>query len=284
MGMLFATLILLAAKLPDRRKWMIALPLLVGWTAIGGALGIHSISTEGDVTVSFIQPSSASDMLVLTEGNQAVICDLSNGSLTAMNSATKEAERAGATEIAVLMLTHYHTRTTGTLSAVLSREMVRSLWLPTPDTEDEYFLLLSYLEKAETAGVPVHLYNEGEVLSIFGECAIALDTDTISRSVQPVLLLSFSTKDDQFVYCGTAVFESDLAKAATIMISEADTVIFGNHGPLVKKPFGEDLTFQPTATVILSEKGDVAGWFVPDAITDQPLWLGEWTGKMEIEK
>ena len=68
------------------------------------------------------------------------------------------------------------------------------------------------------------------------------------------------------------------------MVSEADTVILGNHGPLVKKPFGEDLTFQPTATVILSEEGDVAGWFVPDAITDQPLWLGEWTGEMEIGK
>ena len=281
-GMLAAVLILLSVKLPDRKKWMIALPLLVGWTAIGGVLCIHSLATAGDVTITYIQPSSASDMLVLTEGNQAVICDLSNGSLTSMNTAVREAERCGATEIAVLMLTHYHSRTAGTLSAFLSRETVRALWLPVPNTEDEYYLLLSYLEKAETAGVPVHLYNEGEVLSIFGECAVALDTDTIRRSVQPVLLLSFDTKDNQLVYCGSAVFESDLAKQAAIMVSEADTVIFGNHGPLVKKPFGEDLTFQPTATVILSEEGDVAGWFVPDAITDQPMWLGEWTGQMKI--
>ena len=284
MGMLFATLILLAVKLPNRRKWTLVLPLLVGWTAIGGVLGIHSLITAGDMTVTYIQPSSVSDMLVLTEGNQTVICDLSNGSLTAMNTATREAKRSGATEIAVLMLTHYHSRTTGTLSAILSRETVRTLWLPVPDTEDEYFLLLSYLEKAEAAGVPVHLYSEGEVLSLFGGCTASLDTDTMSRSVQPVLLLSFETKEDRLVYCGSAVFESDLAKAATIMVSEADAVIFGNHGPLVKKPFGEDLTFQPTATVILSEEGDVAGQFVPDAITDQPLWLGEWSGKMEIGK
>lgn len=283
-GMLAAMLILLAVQLPDRKKWVIALPLLIGWTAIGGVLCAHSLASEGDMTVTFVQPSSASDMLVLTEGNEAVICDLSNGSLTAMNAATREAERSGATEIAVLMLTHYHSRTTGTLSAILSRETVRALWLPVPDTEDEYFLLLSYLEKAEAAGVPVHLYGEGEVLSLFGKCAVALDTDTISRSVQPVLLLSLGTKDNQLVYCGSAVFESNLAKQAAIMVSEADTVIFGNHGPLVKKPFGEDLTFQPTATVILSEEGDVAGWFVPDAITDQPLWLGEWTGEMEIGK
>ncbi|MBR6781925.1 MAG: ComEC/Rec2 family competence protein [Clostridia bacterium] len=283
-GMLAAMLILLAVRLSDRRKWMVALPLLVGWTAIGGVLGVHSFATAGDMTVTYIQPSSASDMLVLTEGNQSVICDLSNGSLTAMNAATREAERSGATEIAVLMLTHFHSRTAGTLSALLSRETVRSLWLPVPDTEDEYYLLLSYLEKAEAAGVPVHLYDEGEVLSLFGGCAIALDTDTIGRSVQPVLLLSFETEENRLVYCGSAVFESDLARRASLLVSEADTVIFGNHGPLVKKPFGDDLTLRPSATVILSEEGEVAGWFVPDAITEQPLWLGEWSGKMEIGK
>ena len=283
-GMLVVTLIILSIRLPDRRKWMLMLPLLVGWSTIGGVLGLHAITTEGDITTTYIQPSSASDMLVLTEGNQAVICDLSNGSLTAMNTAIREAERSGATEIAVLMLTHYHSRTTGTLSVLLSRETVRSLWLPIPNTEEEYYLLLSYSEKAEGAGVPVFLYQEGESMTLFGGCTVTLYTDKISRSVQPLLLLSLRTVEDRLVYCGSAVFESGLAEQAITLVSEADTVIFGNHGPLVKKPFGEDVPFLPNATVILSEEGDVAGWFVPDAITDQPMWLGEWSGKMEIGK
>ena len=283
-GMLVAMLILLAVRLPVRKRWMVALPLVVGWLTLGGALGIHALTTAGDVTVTYLQPSSASDMLVMVEGNGAVICDLSNGSMTAMNKATREAERAGATEISVLMLTHYHSRTAGTLSTLLSRETIRALWLPTPDTQEEYYLLLSYLEKAEAAGVPVSLYGEGESLTLFGGCAITLETDMISRSVQPVLLLSLETEKDRVVYCGSAVFESDLADGATELVSRADVVIFGNHGPLVKKTFGTDLSFLPTATVILSEEGDVAGWFVPDAITDQPLWLGEWTGRMEIEE
>ena len=282
-GMLIGVLILLAVRLPKRRQWTVILPLLAGWIAMGGVLGIHALTTAGDMAVTFVQPSSQSDMLVLTEGHTAVICDLSNGSLTAVNGAVRAAEEEGATEISALMLTHYHSRTAGTLTAILSRETVRELWLPAPDTEEEYYLLLSYLEKAEAAGVPVSLYSEGEALTLFGGCEATLETDMIKRSVQPVLLLSLDAGEgSRVVYCGSAVFESGLAGKAEELTAQADTVIFGNHGPLVKAPFGEGLTFLPDATVILSGEGDVAGWFIPSSIDEQPLWLGEWKGKMAV--
>ena len=282
-GMLIGVLILLAVRLPKRRQWTVILPLLAGWIAMGGVLGIHALTTAGDMTVTFVQPSSQSDMLVLTEGHTAVICDLSNGSLTAVNGAVRAAEEEGATEISALMLTHYHSRTAGTLTAILSRETVRELWLPVPDTEEEYYLLLSYLEKAESTGVPVSLYSEGEALTLFGGCKATLETDMIKRSVQPILLLSLDGGEgSRAVYCGSAVFESGLADTARELIAQADTVIFGNHGPLVKAPFGDDLTFLPDATVILSGEGDVAGWFIPSSIDEQPLWLGEWSGKMAV--
>ena len=283
LGILAAVLILLAVRLPEKRKWTVAILLLAGWVALGGVLGIHALTVKGNMTVTYLQPSSASDMLVLTEGNRAVICDLSNGSLTAVSAAARTAENEGATEIAVLMLTHYHSRTAGTLSAILSRETVRALWLPLPDTEEEYYLLLSYLEKAEAARVPVTLFEEGEELTLFGGCEAVLETTLIARSVQPVLLLSLDAGEgSRAVYCGSAVFESGLADEAAALVAEADTVIFGNHGPLVKAPFGEGLTLQGHATVILSEEGDVAGWFQTEAIDGQPLWLGEWQGKIRL--
>lgn len=281
--MLAGALILLAVRVPKRKHWTVALHLLAGWIAIGGVLGIHALVTDGEMTVGFVQPSSQADMLVLTEGHKAVIMDLSNGSLTAMSRAARTAEEAGATEIAVLMLTHYHSRTAGALAAFLSRETVRALWLPAPDTEEEYYLLLSYLEKAETAKVPVSLYGEGEILTLFGGCEVALEADMIERSLQPVLLLSLDAGvGSRVVYCGSAVFESGLAGSASALVAEADTVIFGNHGPLIKAPFGDDLTYLPDATVILSGEGDAAGWFSPSSIDEQILWMGEWKGKMTL--
>ena len=105
----------------------------------------------------------------------------------------------------------------------------------------------------------------------------------LARSVQPVLLLSLDAgAGSRVVYCGSAVFESELAGPASALVAKADTVIFGNHGPLVKAPFGESLTFLPDATVILSGEGDVAGWFSPSSVDEQPLWLGKWSGKMTM--
>ena len=281
--MLVGVLILLSVRLPRRRQWTVILPLMAGWVAIGGVLCVHALLTNREMTVSYIQPSSQADMLVLTEGQEAVMIDLSNGSLTAMSAAARTAEEEGATEIAVLMLTHYHSRTAGTLTAVLSRETVRALWLPVPQRSEDYYILLSYLDKAEEAEVPVFLYGEGESLTLFGRCETVLHTDWLDRSVQPVLLLSLDGGEgSRTVYCGSAVFESGLAGQAETLVAEADTVVFGNHGPLVKEPFGEKLRFQADATVILSAEGGAAGWFIPDSIEKQTLGLGErrWTVKL----
>ena len=285
LAMLVGVLILLAVSLPARRRWTVIFPLLAGWIALAGALGGHALLNRGELTGTHLQPSSASDMITLTEGRGTVICDLSNGSLTAVSHAVRAAEENGATEIAALMLTHYHSRPTGTLSTILSRETVRALWLPIPDTEEEYFLLLAYLEKAEAAGVPVSLYGEGEALTVFGGCSVTLQTTMMERSVQPVLLLSLDAGEGgRAVYCGSAIFESELAEDAASLVSSADAVIFGNHGPLVKAPFGDGLSFSADAAVILSAEGDVAAWFEADAITDQRLWLGEWQGEIQIRK
>ncbi len=274
-------LILLAVRLPARRRWMVGLPILAGWLAVGGVLGAHTVNRSGTVTATYLQPSSVSDALVLVEGHEGVICDLSNGSLTAMNTAVREAEQNGATEIAVLMLTHYHTRTVGTLADLLARETVRAVWAPRPTTAEDYYLLLAYVEKAADAGVELVLYDTGDALRVFGDGILTLEQTRIERSTQPVLLLSLDTAPDiagsgRLIYVGSAIFESDLSSRAGALIADADAVIFGNHGPLVKAPFGADLSFRPHAQIILSEKGDVAAYLDPQKLPANPdLWLGQ---------
>ena len=277
--MLFGVMTLLAVRLPSRRRWLVLLPFLVGWGTIGGILGIHSHLTCDEVAVTYLQPSSVSEDLVMVAGHQGFICDLSNGSLSSMNTAVREAEIGGATEIAVLMLTHYHGRTSGSLSTLLARETVRELWMPEPKTQEEYYLLLSCLEKAETAEVPVFLYENGIPLQVFGEGTITLETATLARSVQPVLLLSLDvsqrhTGRDQLVYCGSAVFESALAERAATAVATADRVIFGSHGPLIKAAYGEELDLGQVQEIIFSAHGDAAAWFAADHSRNIPMWMG----------
>ncbi len=279
--MLVALLVLLAVRLPKGKRWTVVLPMLVGWLLIGCLLTVEGRLEADKIKGSYLQPSTQSDMLVLVEGREAVIIDMSNGSLSSLSAASMEASRRGATEISVIMLTHYHTRTAGALSDLFGRETVRTLWVPMPTDEQDYYCLLACMEKAAIAGVPISLYQLGEPTTVFSDFSLTLYSDSVERSVQPVLLLSLTSSSSEneaseLVVCGSSVFESAMAGRATRLIECADTVIFGNHGPLPKKPFGASLNYRENVTVILSEKGNGAGYFQPQALPDSAtLWRGQ---------
>lgn len=279
--MVAATLVMLTVRLPIRRRFVVLIPILLGWTALGGVLTAHARLTRDEIKATYLQPSAVSDALVLVSGNQGFVCDLSNGSLSSMTAAAREAERQGATELAVYMLTHYHARTSGALSAILERETVRALWMPAPADGEEYTLMLACLEKAESADVPVLLYDEQQPLKLFGDGVLTLETAALARSVHPVLLVSLDvssheTGKDRLVYCSSAVFESGLAHRAAELVGKADTVIFGGHGPLCKASFGEGLEFAETQEIILTAFGDTAACFDPsDLPPHTPVWQGQ---------
>ncbi len=275
-------LILLAVRLGKRRRWVLLLPLLIGWTAIGGVLAVEDLTIDHIPSVSFLQPSSQADMLVLVEGRDAVICDFSNGSLSSLRAAAFEASERGATEIGVLCLTHYHGQTAGAISELFGRETVRALWLPTPADAAESELAQACAQAAKKADVPVSLYAPGEEMRIFEQCVMRVHTTRIARSAQPVLLLELDTdpapgRGEELIFCGSAVFESALSEAATHAIATADAVIFGNHGPVVKERFGGALTYSENVRIVLSEKGDIAAHFNPSDIPEKAeLWMGSW--------
>ncbi len=280
--LLVGMLILLCLRLPERRRWLLVLPLLIGWTSVAGVLVIEEVTAGDAPEVSYLQPSSQSDMLVLVNGRDAVICDLSNGSLSALNAASVEASRRGATEVAVLMLTHYHRRTVGSLGDFLSRETVRAVWMPIPEKEQDFYYMRALLQKAEDADVEVTFYAPEERLRIFGESELILHTDALERSVQPVLLLSLDTdlrpdRSGELVYCGSAVFESGLSDKAALLVSRADAVIFGQHGPLTKQSFGGALTYRENAQIVITAEEDTAARFDPSGVPPSArLWRGQW--------
>ena len=108
-----------------------------------------------------------------------------------------------------------------------------------------------------------------------------LETSAIDRSVQPVLMVSLDVSSresgkDRLLYCGSAVFESDLADRATHLIEGSDVVIFGNHGPLCKCPYGDHLVLSNAEEIILSAYGDTAALFDPTALPEEVLlWRGQ---------
>ncbi len=277
---LAALMILLAVNLRRKWRWLVLTPVAAAWMVVGIFPTVAFGMDLGRLDVTYLQPSSQSEALVMVSGRESVICDLSNGSLSAMSAAVREAEAMYATEVAVLMLTHYHSRTPGTLAALLNRETVRALWCPEPQTQKDYYLLLSCMERAEAAGVAVYLYDTEEALGIFNEVEVTLYTAAIPRSVQPVILLSCTIDHGEgkhrLLYCGGATFESDLRDTAKSLTDQAHTVLFGSHGPVIHEPFGDELTYSQAKQVILSAHGDVGAWLRMHTLpATVPLWIGQ---------
>ena len=228
-GVMMALLLLaLAIQLP--RKWMVSVPAVAGWIAIALVVGITAVTSRDSVHVSYVRPSAASEMLVLTAGGEGVICDMSNGSGHSVTTAAREAQDAGATELSAVVLTHYHNRTVGSLIELFDKETVRLLYLPYPDGSDEYYLMLGCLDAAKQANVPAALFRNGESITVLSGVTMEISHGYLPRSEHPVLLAEVNTGEEKLTFCGGSILESALAETAQGAVSESEYVILGSHG------------------------------------------------------
>lgn len=260
-------LVALAIRLP--RQWMVSLPAVAGWIAIALVVGGTSASVDESMQASYVRPSSASEMLVLAAGNEGVICDMSNGSGRSVTMAVRAAQDAGVTELSAMVLTHYHSRTVGSLTELFDDETVRTLYLPYPTNENEYYLMRACLDAAEHADVPAALYRDGEFVKVLDGVTLCIERSRLARSTHPVLLAEIDTGAEQLTFCGGSVFESALAQAAQDAVAESQYVILGSHGPVPREAF--DPAFAEDVKWIAFADREVVGYMPRSSLPDTPV-------------
>ena len=263
------------------RRELVLLPVLVGWLIIGVMEGVMAELGQDRLLVDYIRPSSKSEMLVVTRGQMAVICDLSDGSYSALSDAATQAHQAGATDIAAVTLTHYHARVAGSLDRLLAGETVHQLWLPRPKSVDEYYIFLACTDVATSYGVEVTVFDADDPLTVFSHATLRVRRASLERSSHPVILLTLdadgdaSDDGDILTFCGGSAFESDLADEAEVAASQADLILFGSHGPITKAPIA-DLSSGHAAWVGFADR-DTAAWMAPSRMSPEvaSLHIGE---------
>jgi hypothetical protein len=191
----------------------------------------------------------------------------------------REAKLHGVTEVSALMLTHYTTRTPGSLHLLLGQETVRALYLPQPLDGEDYYLMLSCMEKAALYGVPAHLYENGEDVSATDLC-IRVNTAYVARSARPIHTVEITASEQSLLYCGASFSESHLLPAVMQKAGDCEVLIFGNQGPNIKSSYGTDLPVRDGVTVVLAD-APTAAWLKADAWTRcVDLRMGPWRGKL----
>jgi ComEC/Rec2-related protein len=242
-----------------------------------GTCFVYERINEENVRVSYINASSNSDMLVVSNNREAVICDISNGSKSSYSLALNEAFEARVTEIKAIVLTRYTYSHHATFYELFQSERVWELWLPQPESYEEYCIMERMYDTASANGVKVYLYKKGEALRIFDYTYLEHVQEYIERSAVPVSVVSIYTSKERVTYVAPGFNESAANEYAEYVFTKSDYVVFGNRGPKTKTNYSiknlnsvEAIFFADEARAAYfdsKEYGNPALFLVPEKIT-----------------
>ena len=213
------------------------IPFATALAVCVGMMFIFENVNMDQLKVSYFNASSVSDMIVISNEREAVICDISNGSQTSYQYALNELSEVRATEIKAIMLTRYTYRHNATLYSVFQRYKVRQLWVPNPENLDDYYKMETLYRYAAKNGVSVYVYQEGETFSPFEHSYIEHRNEYIERSQVPIDLVIVSSGRERLTYVSPAFNESVLNEEAEFAFARSQYVIIGSRGPKVKTPY-----------------------------------------------
>ncbi|MBQ4599168.1 MAG: ComEC/Rec2 family competence protein [Clostridia bacterium] len=227
-----ATVVLLA--LPLRRKGFVLLPSAASILAISVGLVLFTNAHAAETTVTYFT-AGASDGIVLTDNNQALCIDISNGGSAAAYKAEYIAEQNYCPELAGYMFTHYHERHINQFLKLTNRTNVHAVYLPLSDDPDDTSKINAICEIAESKNIEIVWFCYDEPF-LFANSSITLFApQDIKRSTHDVICLKIEAKEQEILYLGSSYYETAFSRDADI--ADAEYIIFGQHAPIAKKPF-----------------------------------------------
>lgn len=183
--------------------------------------------------ISYVTYKTNEAIGIVSDGKTLII-DFSNGGYNILKQSLYSLESMYSTEIEAYMITHYHRLHVSSFEKLSKNEMVRSLLLPTPQSEDDRSIYLSLIDVANAAGCEVYEYDLGEDSGvIFEEVKLTLNRGKLSRSTHPTLSLGITGDSGGLYYLSASFWESDPELAKEIE-SKGYPVLRGLHGPVVK--------------------------------------------------
>lgn len=190
-------------------------------------------AVTGTENVLIYRNDALRDGFVVQSAGNVWLVDISDGSYTFTNRLAETARERYAVEFDGYCITHYHKRHISAFQRLCGNWIVRGLYLPEPQTEEERYVCESLQRQAEEYGIPVTMID-GSVMLGNIETTLAERT-YLSRSTHPITAVLFSSGDATVVYGSSAWNEGNAAIAD--WFANGNVLIFGAHSPVYKKPF-----------------------------------------------
>ena len=182
---------------------------------------------------------------VVQSAGRVTVVDVSDGTYTFTKRLIRGARSRYAVEIEGYCLTHYHKRHVASFTRLVGDNVVYGLYLPQPQTEEEWTVYRSLTDVAAQYGIPVTTFAR-EIT--FGEIQLTLAARTyLSRSTHPITAARFAADETVVAYGSSSWNQGD--EIAAQWFDTADVLIFGAHSPVYKKPFALAREDEPYAVV-----------------------------------
>ena len=265
-----------------RNLFISLIPYAVALALFVSAIVAYNAMESNRIRIEFVNSSSQTDMLVISKGGEAVICDVGNGSKSSYNEATGYAALSRVTELRAIMLTKYSRAHSAALYETFTTERVRELWVPYPENEKEYYLMTPLVSLAEEYGVDTYVYRRGDDLKAFDFALLRADACYISRSAVPSVTVNLKTRNGSLTYCGSAFNECDNVDSTNKYLKGSDYVIFGTVGPKTKTEFA--LPEGSRAHTVVFGNETLAAYFSDDFSNDFSSFLVEESCKFYLKE
>ena len=228
-------------------------PMLLTIAAFAVCLSVSHHIGRGQLNCIY-RNTGSNEGILLIQNDTAMICDVSNGSYTQLYEDYRLLKQHCATEIEVLMLTHYHDKQITSISRFSDSIMLRSLWLPLPTTDEDKAILASLLALTAEKGISVTVYSYNTLLTVFDTGGVNVVEPLLkTRSTEPALTFSLSFGETALVYQSAARSEYERHQTAESAIA-GDYLILGSHGPVPHEEIAPSLQSTPKEIVIGNEK------------------------------
>ena len=222
-------------------KWLTLPVLLATVLYTVGFFGHAAVRRERSPLPISVVSVADGEHLVYADRGIGILIDLSDGESRGYRTALNVGKSLGVTEWAAVVVTHYHTKGSSTVARFSRENLVRTVYLPEPETETDLERKALYEDRLAATETDTVTYEREASLRV-GEISVELSHAVyLERSVQPIFRMTVSSDRESLVYYTAAAHETGLGALPTDPASPIRSVVIGSDGATPKRHFTPEL-------------------------------------------